>query len=51
MVGLLGGVGLGGLVGLYGEEEKEDDWLAVAVWKKALFGIPHSSLEHRQAQL
>ena len=34
-----------------GEEEKEDDWLAVAVWKKALFGIPHSSLEHRQAQL
>lgn len=32
-------------------EEGEDDWLAVAVWEEERFGIPHGSLEHRQAQL
>lgn len=32
-------------------EEGEDDWLAVAVWEEVRFGIPHGSLEHRQAQL
>lgn len=34
-----------------GEGEGEDDWLAVAVWEEERFGIPHGSLEHRQAQL